>query len=162
MASKAYPLISLLQVREHRENTAQHELSLARREKENAENLLREAKENLEKYSAWLKAEEKRRYDALIGKTCTKKDFDNLKNELAILMEQEIELAKKIEDAKAYLIEKEKIVEQCKVRFVQMRKDKEKIIAHKDLWQEEMLQMETKAEDAELEEFSPSQEKNFS
>ncbi len=161
MAKQVYPLSSLLHVREHRENTAQRELALARQEKENAQNLLLEAENALVEYAKWLKNEEKIRYDALIGQSCTKKDFDDLKNSMAKLMEREIELGQEVEKAKEYLKEREEILIKCKNYHIQMQKDKEKILAHKDLWQEEILKEEVKAEDAELEEFKPAQHEDL-
>ncbi len=152
--AQQYPLDALLQVRVHRENRAKSELAKARNIEEEARDNLLQAKEEFQNYREWRLLEEKSRYDAIIGKACTKQDFDDLKNGLAKLEIHEAELDKKVMDAKQNLQQAQEQVHAAKDFFLSMQKDKEKINAHKDIWQESLIKEEMLLEDKETEDFN--------
>ncbi len=148
-----YPLQALLQVRTFRENEAQQKLVRAKKAKQDADKMLLDAKQALQDYITWRLAEEKKRYDAIMGIVCSKQDLDNLRNELEQLKIKDISLQQDIDAAQNEVLRCAEALQLANETFFQRRKEKEKLLAHKDSWTEDAIKEELHVEEYELEDF---------
>ena len=151
----AYPLKPLLSVRAFREDNAKAAVSVAELAVQQAEADLAGRQAELERYRQWLPEEKERRYDAIMGEELTMTDLDRFKAGLSVLDDGLLVREDAVREA-------EKIVEQRKTELraaqavlTAARKEKMKIEAHKDIWDQATAKEAEHAADLELEDFSP-------
>ena len=148
-----YPLQSLLNVREFREESAKRGVTTAK-------NLLKEAtaayevkQHEVEEFKKWRAEEEERRWNALF-KTAVKIDgIERFKAGLAALANQELQKDQELESARQTVSQKQAELDKAKDAASIARKNTAKIEAHKDIWSEEAKKEAERVEVLELEEF---------
>ena len=94
---RAYPLSSLVSLRERRVDEAQNALRLSISRLEEARLSLKRKEQELSDYKVWKKEEINRRYDELIGKVKKQEEISKFNHELVSLNIKEFDLQTEIE-----------------------------------------------------------------
>ena len=97
---RAYPLSSLVSLRERRVDEAQNALRLSISRLEEARLSLKRKEQELSDYKVWKKEEINRRYDELIGKVKKQEEISKFNHELVSLNIKEFDLLFSFEDVK--------------------------------------------------------------
>jgi hypothetical protein len=148
-----YPLEELLNVRRHREETAQVEVTRRRRHLESAEETVRRKEKELEEYIAWRTEREEQLYREIIDQQIQIRALDDLKLKISLLREKQVIYEDHVTEAKRNLQEAEATLTEAQDQYRTSVKESEKIDEHKELWaQEERKRCEAEAE-KEMEDF---------
>jgi len=150
----AYPLQAMLKIRTMREDRAASDLTRARRARAVAEQSLREKREARQRYEETKEERRDKVYDAVIGRPVKRDDLDQVRDAVTRIDEEGVLLEADEHTAEQTLEEKEKEATAARVRYVAAEKDKEKIVLHREAWDEEDRREQERAGDAELEEFT--------
>ncbi|MDR2892011.1 MAG: type III secretion protein [Deltaproteobacteria bacterium] len=150
----AYPLTPLARIRQLREDAAATEC--AGREKAllaaRQETLLH--RKALEDYLLWRKEEEERRYQAILGQEMPRREMEIFKSGIAALRDKDAILLEAVEAAQKAEAEAARLRDEAVKILQQRRKDKEKIEAHREIWQSGEAKEAERREDLEMEEFT--------
>lgn len=148
-----YPLQDLLRVRNFREENAANELTVKRRELEQAEQLVVQRKRELEEYIQWRINREAEMYQEVMRKSIQLHDLDDLKQDIQILREKEHFYEDQIKKAEIALEEATRALEQARSHHLQTVKDRRKIDEHKELWAQQVAKISEANQEKELEDF---------
>jgi cellobiose-specific phosphotransferase system component IIA len=149
----AYPLGSLLMVREFREKAAAAAVTAAKNKVEEAKELIVQRERELVEYIEWRKCEEKRLFEEIKLKEIEYTGLEDHQTDVQQLRQKEGDYRDRIEQAKAALEEAKKNLEEAKQAHANSVQEKRKIEEHKEIWLEEQKKLEAMAEDLEMEEF---------
>jgi type III secretion protein O len=149
-----YPLAPLARVRGLREDAAAAELSARERAWLAAKQEILEREQALKDYIAWREEEEERRYAEILHQELSLKELDAFKSGLAALRERDNVLLEAVTLARRAEEDALKARDEAAAALRQARKDKEKISAHKEIWQAFETREAERREDLEMEEFS--------
>lgn len=149
-----YPLAPLARVRQLREDAASSECSARERALIAARQETVERQRAFDEYLVWRKEEEERRYLEILGQEMSLKELDEFKAGLAALRDKDAVLLEAVTLARKAEEEAEKARDAAAEALKRARKDKEKISAHKDIWQAQEAKEKERLEDLEMEEFS--------
>lgn len=116
----------LLQIKKIRERNALAEIKKKRAALEQATRCLEDERQKLSQYSVWRKSQEKRLYDNVIGETVRLMTFEDIKLEIAMLREQEVQLEQALQQAKVKHEEAEKAFKEVKNAYQKAMKTVEK------------------------------------
>ena len=147
-----YPLASMLYVRELHEEQAKRTLKAVEERLQNARKTLEEQETELARYTVWRKEEENRRYAAMFGKCFTRDKLQTLREEIAQLIQGEVERAELVQKAKDAVTNEEANVMQARKTVLMARKNCMKLEEHRNLWREAMRKEEERVSDLEMEE----------
>jgi len=149
-----YPLQAMIKIRTMREDRAAGDLTRARSARREAERVRNEKKAKRERFDSEKEERRDRIYGQVIGRKCTREELDQTKAAVQRIDEEAMLLAKDEAAAQQALEEKEKEMAAAKVRYLAAQKNKEKIVIHRSVWEEEDRLERERAEDLELEEFT--------
>ena len=148
-----YALQGLLSVRNFREESAASQMASSRVALEEAEALV----ETREKEKAAWHQERLRQEDLLFKEIHKKlvqlKDLDDVKQRVLILRDRELALVKKVHDARAAVKTAQKKLEEDTRRWRMAVRDKEKIVAHRQDWEQESAREQERLAELEMEDF---------
>ena len=153
MATSAYPLGSLVRVREYREQKASDELRKAIAAVEAAQKRLEAAIEALHRYRAWRIEEEERLMQTIMYKPVSLGRVGDVRAEIVELREAELQYVDakaQAETALAAAIEARKA---AAARYKQAVQAHQKLLRHQERWEAEYYFLLERAAEAELEEF---------
>ncbi len=153
-----YPLRSLLSLRHHREENAKNEVRKEEKKYEHEQEHLIQLQKSKEEYERKLPELVESEYEKIIGKNCTLKDIENVKEKVAKLEQVLVMHSIKIEEQK-------QVIEKCKENLLKAReavlfarKEAIKIEKHQEIWLSIQQKEAQRMEDLELEEFSSVKE----
>jgi hypothetical protein len=141
-------------VRQIREDAARAEFTARERAYLAAAQEARERQKALDEHLVWRKQEEDRRYQAILQRNLDLHELESFKEGIAALrnrdgfLREEAEKAREAEQAAA------SARDNAASALKQARKEKQKISAHRDIWQTGQKQEMQRLEDLEMEEFS--------
>jgi type III secretion protein O len=153
MATTAYPLGSLVRVREYREQKASDELRKAIAAVEDAKKRLEAAIEALNRYRAWRIEEEERLMQTIMHKPVSVGRVGEVRAEIVELREAELQYVDakaQAETALAAAIEARKA---AAARYKAAVQAHQKLLRHQERWEAEYYFLLERAAEAELEEF---------
>lgn len=153
-----YPLQSMLNIRAMREDRAASDLSRARRARIAAERTLEEKREVRSRYEQTKEARRDRVYDAVMGRSVKLDDLEQARDAVNRIDEEGVLLEEDEKKAEHVFEERTREAQSAHVRYVAAEKDKEKIVMHRDAWQDEDRLEQERLADAELEEFTGKKE----
>jgi len=148
----------MLNIRAMREDRAAGDLSRARRARMVAERTRDEKREVLERYEMTKESRRDRVYDAVMGRPVKIEDLDQARDAVNRIDEEGVLLEEDEKKAEHELEERTREAQAAHVRYVAAEKDKEKIVMHRDVWQEEDRLEQERLQDAEMEEFTGKKE----
>jgi type III secretion protein O len=148
-----YPLQSLLNVRQFREETAKRDVTVARGQVKEAQEACERKEQEVQQFKTWRVEEEERRWQHLFKTPVKIEGIDRFKAGLAALANQELMKEQELETAKQNLVASQNKLENAKFAASNARKNTAKIEAHKEIWSEDAKKEAERAEDLELEEF---------
>jgi type III secretion protein O len=158
---KKYPLAALLRLRIFRQDKAMRSLQSCERKLVAARFEVKKAVKEHEDFIKWLIKEEDDRYNAIMGKNMTLDDVDEFKAGLLSIRARESLYLENILKAKNNVqICKENVV-QAKAALLAAQKGTIKIEEHKERWREVVKLEEERAEELELEDFTPPKKDSF-
>ena len=150
----AYALESMLKIRSMREDRAQTELSLARAARARQERVVEEKRRARQEFESTKEERRDRLYDAIIGRTISQDDLDQVRAAVSEIDEEGLLLEEDENKAKAELKKKEDEAESARLGYVAAAKDRTKIVEHRHAWEEEERKAQEMAADKELEDFT--------
>ena len=149
-----YPLQPMLRIRETRVDRSLSELVRARRVRAEAERVRDEKHQKVLDYESTREERRDRIYATVIGKTVSREDLDRTREAVKSVDEEGVLLAQDESRAQQTLEERTEEAKKAKRDFVIAERNKEKIVMHREIWEEEDLHERQRAEDLELEEFT--------
>ncbi len=153
--SAAYPLEALLGIRERRADDRRRDLALRQAALAQARAALDEAVRQCEEYRKYMDAEISARSDRLIGQTLGKEALEEFKRGLESLKFKLADLELAAERARGDLRKAADEEKQARACLREAVLETEKIKAHRKIWQAAQRLEQERAEDLELEDFSP-------
>ena len=156
----AYALQSMLKIRGLREERAQAELVQAKAVQAQAERELRKRTDALVEYEAGKEERRDRVYEAVIGRTVKMDDLDRARSAVTLIDEEGILLAEAERKARAVFTEKESAAEAARGVLAMATRNKEKIVQHRRVWEEEDRRARERIADAEMDEFAEIRRRN--
>ncbi len=153
--SAAYPLEALLGIRERRADDRRRDLSLAQSRLSQARSALDEALRQCAEYRDYMNREISSRSDRLIGQTLGREALEEFKRSLEALKFRLADLELAAERARSEAKEAERAERKAQEALRQAVLEAEKIKAHRKIWQAAQRLEQERAEDLELEDFSP-------
>ncbi len=151
--AEPYPLQSLLNVRQFREETAKRNVTSAKMKVKEAEAACENKRQEVEKFHQWRIEEEERRWNHLFKTPVKIEGIERFKAGLAVLANQELAKEQELQAAKQNLVNSQKQLEKAKTDASNARKNTAKIEVHKGIWSEDAKKEAERQEDLELEEF---------
>lgn len=156
-----YPLATLLNLRAFRQDKAMRWLQTCERDLTKARNLVKKAVKDHNSFLAWLAREEDTRYQGIMGKEMTLDEVDEFKVGLLAIRARESLYLENILKARQGVDIAEQAVTQAKQGLLAAQKGALKIEAHRDKWLE-VVQLEAeRAEEVEMEDFTPKKNDGF-
>ena len=152
---KKYPLAPLLSLRVFRQDKAMRALQSCERKLVEARREVEKAVKKHEEFIAWLAREEEIRYEAIMGKNMTLEDVDDFKSGLLRIRGRESLYLEEILKARNQVQLCKKNVVNAKSDLLAAQKGTLKIEVHRDLWLEAEKLAAERAEELELEDFTP-------
>lgn len=148
-----YPLADLLRLRNLRRDRAEGEARAA--EQALAQAVLEKERlaGDLAEYRIWRRAEMERRYRALLGQTVAQKELDAFHAGLAALEREELRREEALSQAGAAEERARQNVREARLHLARADQALQKILAHRDQWQEADAKERARLEDLEMEEF---------
>lgn len=153
--AEIYPLESLLNVRNYREDAAKRNLTRAQQTVKDAEQARLDRIAELERWRVWKVEETDRRYAAFLGKVTVIEKIDEFNRGLSHLAEQEVGKVAAVDEAEAAVDRAKKACVKAQEAAKEARKNTAKIETHKEIWTAESKKEAERKEDLELEEFKP-------
>lgn len=152
-----YPLAEILRLRLYRENSAAAAVQVCQRKLEAARQEVHRREKKHAEYHAWRLQEEPKVFEKIRGQKIGLADIDAYKDEIQALRAEEIALEEAIFKAKVFVSECAENVVAAQNAHSEAVHNRQKIEAHKDIWQKEDKKIKDQAEEREMEEFtSPS------
>ncbi|MCY4330067.1 MAG: YscO family type III secretion system apparatus protein [Endozoicomonadaceae bacterium] len=148
-------LHDLLRIKKIREKSAHEAVKRCRYKVEQAVIDLQKKEKALEDYLQWRKAEEKRLYDEIMNTQVKERELDLLKRRVVIMREKDSVLEDDINKAKEHLTQCKKELEEAEQLYRKAMQTVEKFETFIEVLDEEAAQEAARAEEAELEEFTP-------
>ena len=158
---RAYPLSSLVSLRERRVDEAQNALRLSISRLEEARLSLKRKEQELSDYKVWKKEEINRRYDELIGKVKKQEEISKFNHELVSLNIKEFDLQTEIEQLAKDLENAQKAYEKAVQVVNSVQKDLVKLEKHREIWQFQEKRYEEYLADQELDDFKVKKSQDF-
>ena len=158
---RAYPLSSLVSLRERRVEEAQNTLRLSISRLEEARLSLKRKEQELSDYKVWKKEEINRRYDELIGKVKKQEEISKFNHELVSLNIKEFDLQSEIEQLAKDLENAQKAYEKAVQVVNLVQKDLAKLEKHREIWQFQEKRYEEYLADQELDDFKVKKSQDF-
>ena len=158
---RAYPLSSLVSLRERRVDEAQNALRLSISRLEEARLSLKRKEQELSDYKVWKKEEINRRYDELIGKVKKQEEISKFNHELVSLNIKEFDLQTEIEQLAKDLENAQKAYEKAVQVVNSVQKDLAKLEKHREFWQFQEKRYEEYLADQELDDFKVKKSQDF-
>ena len=158
---RAYPLSSLVSLRERRVDEAQNALRLSISRLEEARLSLKRKEQELSDYKVWKKEEINRRYDELIGKVKKQEEISKFNHELVSLNIKEFDLQTEIEQLAKDLENAQKAYEKAVQVVNSVQKDLAKLEKHQEIWQFQEKRYEEYLADQELDDFKVKKSQDF-
>jgi len=146
-----YVLEQLLDIRKKRADDMAQQVTKARSDLQEAEDLRDKAKQILEDFVAGMPEKKARLYAAVMNVVVKREQLDKLKEALADLERQRLVLAEKLEKAEQDVVQANQALEQAQKNLLAATKNKMKLDTHKDIWLEEEKRIEAENEEKELE-----------
>lgn len=150
----AYALQAMLKIRAMKEDQAQASLALARGARQQAEVELQKKAEDLINYEAGKDERRDRVFATVMGKVVQMDTLDRVRSAVASIDEEGVLLAEAERKAQENVKHKEELVEQARLSFVVASKNREKIVQHRALWEEEERKELERIADNEMDEFA--------
>ena len=150
----AYALQPMLRIREVREDKAQTALAGARRVRREAERT-REAREK--DFAKFEETKEKRRdavYNSVMNLVVPKEKFDLVIEGLARIDQEGVLLKDNVRQAEAVVREKLKLEDEAHGLYIVASRNRQKIVEHRAIWEEEDRRDREFRAEAELEDFA--------
>jgi type III secretion protein O len=151
-----YILEEMLRVRNLRKDTAERDLKQAQRLLEEAKENVNKAEKTLADFRIFMEKESERLYKKIIMQKVKKGSVDELHYAVKVLKNKLIGHEQNLEAAKDNLVKAEKNLEEKREALQEANKNVEKIKCHKEDWMREMTKEEELLLDKELEEFAKS------
>lgn len=156
----AYALQSMLKIRGLREERAQAELVQAKAVLAQAERELQARADARVEYEAGKEERRDKVYAAVIGRTVKMDDLDRARSAVTLIDEEGILLAEAERKARAVFTEKESAAEAARGVLAMATRNKEKIVQHRRVWEEEDRRLRERIADAEMDEFAEIRRRN--
>lgn len=156
----AYALQSMLKIRGLREERAQAELVQAKAVQAQAERELQKCADARGEYEAGKEERRDRVYAAVIGRTVKMDDLDRARSAVTLIDEEGILLAEAERKARTVFKEKERAAEAARGVLAMATRNKEKIVQHRRVWEEEDRRSRERIADAEMDEFAEIRRRN--
>lgn len=156
----AYALQSMLKIRGLREERAQAELVQAKAVQAQAERELQKRADARGEYEAGKEERRDRVYAAVIGRTVKMDDLDRARSAVTLIDEEGILLAEAERKARTVFKEKERAAEAARGVLAMATRNKEKIVQHRRVWEEEDRRSRERIADAEMDEFAEIRRRN--
>lgn len=150
-----YPLHLLLSVRAFREDSAKAAVGAAGEAVRQAEVMAAGKRAELARYLQWLPEEKERRYEGIMGTEMALTDLERFKAGLAVLDDGVFTREDAVQEADKIVEERKAALHAAEAALTAARKEKMKIEAHKDIWDQAAAKEAEHAADLELEEFTP-------
>lgn len=150
-----YPLAPLLRLRIFRQDKAMRAVQKCERELVTAKLALREAKDRHKQFLEWLPKEEERRYQAIMETEMSLDDVEEFKSGLLAIRARETRYLDAILKAKHQVKQCETAVKLAKAHLLEAQKGTMKIETHKEKWLEIVKLDALRAEELEMEDFTP-------
>lgn len=150
----AYALQAMLKIRAMKEDRAQAALSGARNARQQAEVELQKKAEDLMNYEAEKDERRDRVFATVMGKVVQMDTLDRVRAAVASIDEEGVLLAEAERKAQENVRQKEELVEAARLSFVVASKNREKIMQHRALWEEEERKELERIADNEMDEFA--------
>lgn len=150
----AYALQSMLKIREMREDRAQAELIGAKALRAQAEKELQRCADRRRQYEEAKEERRDRVYAAVIGRTVKMDDLDKARDAVTRIDEEGILLAKAEHEAEDVFKQKDAAAEAARAVLSAATRNKEKIVQHRLIWEEEDRRLREMQADAEMDEFA--------
>lgn len=148
-----YALKDLLRVRELRKQTAETAVTKARQAVKEAQALVKQRQKELKDYQEWRPKQEQRLFDAVMQKQVKRSNLDDIKGEIAILREKELDFVERVKEAQSQVEAANQTLQKRIDALAQANKDVDKLLEHREgelkVWKREQ---QLKA-DGELDEF---------
>lgn len=150
----AYPLQSLLKIRAMREDRASTTLTVARRARVNAAEMLARKREDCAQYEKTKDERRDRVYEAVMGRPVKREALDRVREAVSRIDEEGFLLLEAERKAQDVLTEKSQEESKAHVHYVAATRERTKIDLHRDIWIEDDRREQELAADAEMEEFA--------
>ncbi len=150
----SYLLQDLVRVRELREDRASKALTKAQRVVEAAKQKLHQKLKELEEYREWRIQEEDRLIQSIMLKKVKLGEITDLRLEIAALREKELEHFDAVKKAEGELDRALEALELARKAHIRAIQELEKLLEHREAWQDEMKREAERLEELELEDFS--------
>ena len=148
-----YALQGLLTVRNFRQESAASRMAESRAAVEEAEKLVETREQEQRSWRQERLRQEDLLYQQIHKKLVRLQDLDDVKQRVLILRDRELALVKKVRDAK---VQRKAALEKLEADTKAWRcavRDKEKIVAHRNDWEQEAAREEERLAELELEDF---------
>lgn len=152
---KQYPLIQLIHIRKHRENTLQQVTTRIEQQLKNIEQKIHLQEKKILEYHKWRLQEEENEYTKLLGKTIYSDTLNEFKIKFSQLKNQEIYLEQELEELQKQEQNIIKELNEKKELLKQAQKNTIKIEKHHEIWVEKEKMLQEKTEEQETEEYKP-------
>ncbi len=152
---KQYPLIQLIHIRKHRENTLQQVTTRIEQQLKNIEQKIYLQEKKILEYHKWRLQEEENEYTKLLGKTIYSDTLNEFKIKFSQLKNQEIYLEQELEELQKQEQNIIKELNEKKELLKQAQKNTIKIEKHHEIWVEKEKMLQEKTEEQETEEYKP-------
>ncbi len=156
-----YPLATLLNLRVFRQDKAMRHLQTCERELTRARNFVKKAVKEHESFLAWLAREEDSRYQRIMGKEMTLDEVDEFKAGLLAIRARESLYLENILKARQAKDLAKQAVTKAKQGLLTAQKGTLKIEAHREKWLEVVALEAERAEELEMEDFTPRKNGEF-
>lgn len=150
----AYALQSMLRIREMREGRSSKELVTARHQRDVAVELVSKREDELSRYRETREERRDEVFAAVMGRPVSLDELAQARAAVSRIDEEGTLLNDGVVRAKAELQKREAETETARGNYVLSARNHQKVLMHKQIWQEEERLAEERAADAEMEEFT--------
>ena len=161
MSQPRYPLTDLVNIRDLREQEAAQQVSAARQRLEDAKAAVIQANEDWVSYHEWRIEEEKRSFARILEKEVSLQRLEEQKQEVHALRDKETEYREKILEAERQVVESESFLQEKLQEHRQAQHDLQKLHEHRELWEAELVQVLSKKEEDEMDDFRSTPQPAF-
>ena len=150
----AYALQPMLRIREVREDKAQTALAGARRVRREAERAREERERDLAKFEETKDERRDAVFGTMMNLVVSKEKFDLVLEGVARIDDEGIVLKDNVRQAAAVVREKQKLEDEAHGLYVIASRNRQKIVEHRAIWEEEDRKDREFRAEAELEDFA--------
>lgn len=150
----------MLSIRAMREDRAAGDLTRARRARAEAERARDEKRKTRLKFEETKEERRDRIFETVIGRAVSREDLDRTREAVRAIDEEGLLLLEDERKAETTVEERTKQAQEAHAQYIVAEKNKEKIVIHKGIWEEEDRLERERAEDLELEEFTGRREES--